>query len=119
MAAFPGRPPVTSTTLSRSPLDETFEYIEEKIENAVDGMYSARRDFNTRFRKILTVSFDLLPTADITKITAHFESVGTGTTFTWVDKASNSYTVYYASAPKWKFIINGYYSIEPIVFREQ
>jgi hypothetical protein len=117
--AFPGRPPVSSTTLSRNPIDETFEYLEEKIENSTDGMYTSTRSFNTRHRKVITITYDLLPAADITKITNHYDTVGTGDTFAWVDRASNSYTVKYNKPPKWKFAVEGYYALEALIFVEQ
>ena len=116
-AAFPGRPD-GSNPLSRNPLTESFGFIPEEIVTPTEGMYSSRRDFNTRARKTITVTFDKLPSADITLLLAHFKAVGLGDSFVYIDRASVSYTVYYTSAPKWAFFVTGYYILEPLEFVE-
>lgn len=117
MAAFPGRPGGTNP-LSRNPLNESFKYLEPSIENPVDGMYDSTRAMNTRKRKIYTVTFDALPSADITLITNHYESVGVSESFTWVDKDATSHTVTYAEPPEIGFVVNGYHSIAALQFKE-
>lgn len=114
-SAFPGRPG-GSNPLSVNPLKESFGYIEEVIESATDGMYTARRDFNTRQRERITVTYDKLKSADLTLILTHFASAGTGDSFTYIDRASTSYTVYYSTAPKWDFFVEGYYILQPLEF---
>lgn len=115
--AFPGRPDGTNP-LSRHPLNESFEYLDPKIESPTDGMYDSTRPMNTRLRKLYTVTYDFLPQVDIDLIVAHYESVRTSTSFVWIDYNGASHTVTYVEPLKVGFVVNGYQSIEPLQFKE-
>jgi len=117
MAAFPGRPGGTNP-MDVHPLNESFSYLAEVIASGADGMYATRRDFNTRLRQTIQVTYDKLATSDLGLIRTHFESVGLGESFAWIDREDVSYTVYYAEPPQWSFFVEGFYTLAPLSFVE-
>jgi len=117
MADFPGRPDGTNP-LSRYPLSESWEYVVPTIDSPTEGMYESRRPMNTRKRKIFTVAFDTLPVADIELIEDHFLDVGMSESFTWSDRSGGSFVVQYNEPISVGFVVEGYQSISPLIFRE-
>lgn len=88
------------------------------ISSPLDAGYELRRPRFTRTRKTLSVDYEILPTTDKEALMTHYNTVGLATSFTYTDKDSVSYTVYYATPLKYKRVMPGWWKFETIVFRE-
>lgn len=105
-------------TLSKRPIDITRTGKDEAIRVSFEGGYEHRRPRYTRDTYKYTVTYDLLPSADIALLKTHWEEVGCGTLFTWQDKEGVSHSVYYDEPLSWQFFVTGWYKLDPIKLHE-
>lgn len=104
--------------LSRRAIDSNTANEDNGIKHPIEAGYEFRRPRFTRSRRLFTVQYDLLPTADITLLTAHYATVGTHTSFTWTDLDGVPFSVYYDTPLNFKRTLAGWYKIEDIILKE-
>jgi hypothetical protein len=105
-------------TLSRRPISDSVSYEDNSISHSLEAGYSFRRPRFTRSRRIFEVRYDAMPNVDKLALEAHFDAVGTHTSFTWTDLAGNSHNVYYTKPLSFEFFITGWYKVETIQLME-
>lgn len=105
-------------TITTRPLNFTKTAKDNSIRVTFEGGYEHRRQRFTRNVYIYTLTYDLLEAATITAIKDHYDSVGTGTSFSWTDPDNIAHTVYYDSPPSWQSVFPGWYRLQPLNFSE-
>lgn len=106
-------------TLTRNPLAIEIEREENVLESQFEAGYQHKRKKFTKTRKLFKVSYDPLPTTDRDAIVTHFDTVGQFTTFSWTDNESNTHTVFYAKPIKFRRLVPGWFTFEPLEFKER
>ena len=114
---FPGRLGGTNP-LSRNPIKTTYKPIKDDIGSPSEGMYDSSRPRYMRKRKVFTVPYQYLTTADKVAILTHYDTVNTTGSFDWIDEEGDTYSVTYVEPPEWEKVADGYYSFSPFQFKE-
>jgi len=101
-------------SLSRRPSKIQKSARDNAIKKEFGQGYEHRRPRFTRPVYDFLVSYDLLPTADVDLLIAHYEEVGMYASFDWADREGNVFEVYYDEPIEYDFAVEGWYQVKAI-----
>jgi ABC-type transport system involved in Fe-S cluster assembly fused permease/ATPase subunit len=108
----------TWSQISRRPLSETWEYVENVVKHSNEDGSVTRRKRYSKDRIRFAVSFDLLNSTDAAVIKALFAQYGLHSHFSFTDKSSTARNVVFEKPLSFVESVSGWYKFDTIVLVE-